>query len=131
MHIQEALLFVVGIMETQQGANWLTTEGKNTTIESIFGGGGMDSVRLRIWTDGDYDLDYTLALAQRFSKAGYKIYLDMHFSDTWADPSDQTIPSSWDDTSVDTLAADLQAYVTSTLKAFTDGGVELDILSLG
>ncbi|RLN69400.1 hypothetical protein BBJ29_007424, partial [Phytophthora kernoviae] len=125
MHIQEALLFVgaiaasvfgataaltkghdlssVGIMETQQGANWLTTEGKNTTIESIFGGGGMDSVRLRIWTDGDYDLDYTLALAQRFSKAGYKIYLDMHFSDTWADPSDQSIPSSWDDTSVDTL----------------------------
>ncbi|RLN61873.1 hypothetical protein BBP00_00005120 [Phytophthora kernoviae] len=153
MHIQEALLFVgaiaasvfgataaltkghdlssVGIMETQQGANWLTTEGKNTTIESIFGGGGMDSVRLRIWTDGDYDLDYTLALAQRFSKAGYKIYLDMHFSDTWADPSDQSIPSSWDDTSVDTLAADLQAYVTSTLKSFTDGGVELDILSLG
>ncbi|KAG7397790.1 hypothetical protein PHYBOEH_000171 [Phytophthora boehmeriae] len=121
----------VGLMETQQGANWLTSSGKNTTIESILGGGGMDSVRLRIWTSGDYDLDYTLALAKRFSSAGYKIYLDMHFSDTWADPSDQTIPSSWDDTSVDTLAVDLQAYVTSILKSFTDGGVELDILSLG
>ncbi|POM80890.1 Arabinogalactan endo-1,4-beta-galactosidase [Phytophthora palmivora] len=91
----------------------------------------MDTVRLRIWTAGDYDLDYTLALAQRFSKAGYKIYLDMHFSDTWADPTAQAIPSSWDDSSVDTLAADLQAYVKSTLKSFTDGGVDLEILSLG
>ncbi|KAL4100066.1 hypothetical protein PRIC1_007863 [Phytophthora ramorum] len=121
----------VGLMETEQGANWISTSGNTTTIESILGGGGMDTVRLRIWTDGEYDLDYTLALAQRFSKAGYKIYLDMHFSDTWADPTDQAIPSSWDDSSVTTLAADLQAYVTSTLKSFTDGGVDLDILSLG
>ncbi|KAG6944947.1 hypothetical protein JG688_00016820 [Phytophthora aleatoria] len=121
----------VGLMETSQGANWISTSGNTTSIESILGAGGMDTVRLRIWTSGDYDLDYTLALAQRFSKAGYKIYLDMHFSDTWADPTDQAIPSSWDDSSVTTLAADLQAYVTSTLKSFTDGGVDLEILSLG
>ncbi|KAL3661543.1 hypothetical protein V7S43_013303 [Phytophthora oleae] len=121
----------VGLMETSQGANWISTSGNTTTIESILGSGGMDTVRLRIWTSGDYDLDYTLALAQRFSKAGYKIYLDMHFSDTWADPTAQAIPSSWDDSSVSTLAADLQAYVTSTLKSFSDGGVDLDILSLG
>jgi arabinogalactan endo-1,4-beta-galactosidase len=84
-----------------------------------------------LWTSGDYDLDYTLALAKRFSKAGYKIYLDMHFSDTWADPTDQDIPTSWDDTSVTTLAASLKAYVTSTLKSFTSAGVTIDILSLG
>ncbi|KAG1696410.1 hypothetical protein DVH05_018542 [Phytophthora capsici] len=111
----------VSLMETSQGANWISPSGNTTTIESILGAGGMDTVRLRIWTSGDYDLDYTLALAQRFSKAGYKIYLDMHFSDTWADPTAQAIPSSWDDSSVSTLAADLQAYVTSTLKSFTDG----------
>ncbi|GMF29606.1 unnamed protein product [Phytophthora fragariaefolia] len=122
----------VGLMESKQGTKWISTSGNATTIESILGAGGMDTVRLRsIWTAGDYDLDYTLALAQRFSKAGYKIYLDMHFSDTWVDTADQTIPSSWDSSSVTTLAADLQAYVTSTLKSFTEGGVELDILSLG
>ncbi|KAL4100067.1 hypothetical protein PRIC1_007864 [Phytophthora ramorum] len=119
------------LMETTQGAHWISTTGNTTTIESIFSDGGMDAVRLRIWTDGDYDLNYTLALAQRFSKAGFKIYLDMHFSDTWADPHHQNIPAAWDNSSVATLAADLQAYVTSTLQAFTDGGVDLDILSLG
>ncbi|KAI9993205.1 hypothetical protein PInf_015276 [Phytophthora infestans] len=119
------------LMETIHGAQWINTDGNTTTIESIFTEGGMDAVRLRIWTDGEYDLNYTLALAQRFSKAGFKIYLDMHFSDTWADPHHQNIPAAWDNSSVATLAADLQAYVTSTLQAFTDGGIDLDILSLG
>ncbi|GMF11070.1 unnamed protein product [Phytophthora lilii] len=121
----------VGLMETTQGAKWISTSGKTTTIETILGDGGMNAVRLRLWTAGDYDLDYTLALAKRFSKAGYKIYLDMHFSDTWADPHHQNIPASWDNTSLNTLAASLKAYVTSTLKAFTAAGVTLDILSLG
>ncbi|KAG1696408.1 hypothetical protein DVH05_018540 [Phytophthora capsici] len=121
----------VALMETDKGAHWLDTDGNATTIESIFTVGGMDAVRLRIWTDGEYDLNYTLALAQRFSKAGFKIYLDMHFSDTWADPHHQNIPAAWDNSSVATLAADLQTYVTETLQAFTDGGIDLDILSLG
>ncbi|GMF15333.1 unnamed protein product [Phytophthora lilii] len=84
-----------------------------------------------IWTGEEYGLNYTLSLAQRFSKAGYKIFLDMHFSDTWAQPSDQQTPSAWDSSSVDTLAAACRKHVSSTLKAFTEGGVELDILSIG
>ncbi|KAG3249886.1 hypothetical protein PI124_g5491 [Phytophthora idaei] len=121
----------VALMETVHGAQWIDTDGNTTTIESIFSEGGMDAVRLRIWTAGEYDLNYTLALAQRFSKAGFKIYLDMHFSDTWADPHHQNIPAAWENSSVATLAADLQAYVTATLQAFTEGGIDLDILSLG
>lgn len=37
----------VGLMETSQGANWISTSGNTTTIESILGAGGMDAVRLR------------------------------------------------------------------------------------
>ncbi|GMF29604.1 unnamed protein product [Phytophthora fragariaefolia] len=55
----------------------------------------------------------------------------MHFSDTWAQPSDQQTPKAWDASSVDTLAAACREHVSSTLKAFTEGGVELDILSIG
>ncbi|KAI9912643.1 hypothetical protein PsorP6_006145 [Peronosclerospora sorghi] len=121
----------VALMETKEGAKWISTSGENTTIETILGDGGMNTVRLRLWTAGDYDLEYTLALAQRFSKAGYKIFLVLHFSDTWADPSNQAIPSGWNSGSIVDLAAEVQKYVASTLKAFTDGGVKIEILSLG
>ncbi|ETM98955.1 hypothetical protein PPTG_19164 [Phytophthora nicotianae INRA-310] len=118
-------------METEQGAIWYNTAGKEMAIEDILGEGGMDSVRLRLWTGEEYGLNYTLSLAQRYSKKGYKIFLDLHFSDTWAQPSDQHTPSAWDNSSVETLATACRDHVSSTLKAFTDGGVELDILSIG
>ncbi|KAB2581066.1 putative arabinogalactan endo-beta-1 [Lasiodiplodia hormozganensis] len=117
-----------GYMETDQGATWLTESGSTSTIEEILGAGGMDSVRLRLWTGEQYGLDYTLQLAQRFSKAGYKIYLDLHLSDTWADPSNQATPSSFDTSD---LAGSVRSYVKSTLQSFADGGVDLDILSIG
>ncbi|KAL4100065.1 hypothetical protein PRIC1_007862 [Phytophthora ramorum] len=119
------------VMEKEQGTVWYSTKGKEMAIEEILGAGGMDSVRLRLWTGEEYGLDYTLAQAQRFSKAGFKIFLDLHFSDTWAQPSDQQTPSAWDASSVETLAAACRDHVSSTLKAFTDGGVELDLLSIG
>ncbi|KAJ8569246.1 hypothetical protein ON010_g6014 [Phytophthora cinnamomi] len=139
----------VRLMEKKLGVVWYNNAGKEEAIEDILRAGGMDAVRLRyarfsrctasnnltlfmwnrIWTSGDYDLNYTLALAQRFSKAGFKIYLDMHFSDKWVDPRHQETPAAWDNSSLETLADDLQAYVTSTLQAFTDGGVDLDIVS--
>ncbi|KAK8191800.1 family 53 glycosyl hydrolase [Phyllosticta capitalensis] len=120
-----------GYMETDQGAVWKSASGSESTLEAIMGAGGMDSVRLRIWTGTDYGLDYTLDLAKRFSQAGYSIFLDMHFSDTWADPSNQAIPSSWSSSSVDSLASDLRSYVKSTLQSFSDAGVDIAILSLG
>lgn len=36
-----------GLMETEQGATWYSTDGKASAIEDILGAGGMDSVRLR------------------------------------------------------------------------------------
>lgn len=82
----------------------------------------------RLWTGDAYGLDYTLNLAKRFSTAGHKIYLDLHLSDTWADPSNQAVPSSWDTSDLSTA---VRNYVSSTLQSFSDAGVSLDILSIG
>lgn len=38
---------------------------------------------------GTYDEAYNLKLAKRVVAAGLDLYLDLHFSDTWADPSKQ------------------------------------------
>lgn len=58
------------------------------TADAILADGGMNSVRLRLWVNPAYGtngLDQTLVMAERFQKAGYRIYLDFHFS--------QVIPS--------------------------------------
>uniref|UniRef100_K3WHU0 arabinogalactan endo-beta-1,4-galactanase n=1 Tax=Globisporangium ultimum (strain ATCC 200006 / CBS 805.95 / DAOM BR144) TaxID=431595 RepID=K3WHU0_GLOUD len=118
-------------METLEGVTWYSAAGKQEKLETILGEGGMQSVRLRIWTLDTYGLDYTLKLAQRLYTAGYSIYLNMHFSDTWADGEHQLIPAAWNSTDLTELAKDLRTYVKETLEAFTNGGVPIEILSLG
>jgi len=103
------------------------------TADAILGDGGMNTVRLRIWVNpvgGTNGLDYNLVLAKRFQNAGYKIYLDFHFSDSWADPNKQPPPAAWP-TTLKPLATTLRNYVKDTLVAFKKSGINLDIVALG
>ncbi|KAF2224461.1 family 53 glycosyl hydrolase [Elsinoe ampelina] len=95
---------------------------------------GMNTVRLRLWVNpipGQYDLPYTLALAQRLHAKGIKIYIVYHFSDSWADPGKQITPAAWPANDLDALSATLRTYVRDTLLAFHEGGVPVEIASLG
>ncbi|KUJ20330.1 glycosyl hydrolase 53 [Mollisia scopiformis] len=117
------------------GATYKDTERNNETrpAEAILGDGGMNSVRLRIWVNpvgGTNGLEYTLDLAKRFQSEGYKIYLDFHFSDSWADPNKQPPPAAWP-TTLEPLAATLRTYVKDTLVSFKEAGITLDIVALG
>lgn len=101
--------------------------------EDILGDGGMNGVRLRIWvnpTDGVYGLDYNLELAKRFQKKGYRLYLDFHFADSWADPQKQPIPAAWP-TEVKPLSHTVRKYVADTLLTFKRNDIKLDLVSLG
>ena len=39
------------------------------------------------------DIDYVVRLSKRIKEEGFALLLDIHYSDTWADPSNQWIPS--------------------------------------
>lgn len=79
---------------------------------------------------GQYDLPYTLELAKRFAAKGYRIYLDYHFSDDWADPQHNIAPAAWP-TTLPEVATTIRAYVNSTLHAFSAANVSLSLVSLG
>ncbi|TDZ72085.1 putative arabinogalactan endo-beta-1,4-galactanase A [Colletotrichum trifolii] len=101
--------------------------------DDILADGGMNGVRLRLWVnppDGTYGLNYTITLAKRFQEKGQRIFLDYHFSDSWADPQKQPLPAAWP-TELEPLAGKLREYVRETLVAFHEAGVKLDLVSLG
>jgi len=54
---------------------------------------------------GEYNLTYALTLAQRAKTAGLGIILNLHYSDTWADPGKQIKPSAWSSLSTTDLIA--------------------------
>jgi arabinogalactan endo-1,4-beta-galactosidase len=59
---------------------------------------GFGWVRLRLWhhpRDGHSDLAEVLAMARRARDRRMSILLDLHYSDTWADPGHQSPPAAW------------------------------------
>src|SRR5215472_503164 len=59
---------------------------------------GMNSIRLRAWVnppDGWCNTQDVVAKAVRAKNLGFKIMIDFHYSDSWADPGKQNKPLAW------------------------------------
>lgn len=59
---------------------------------------GLNAVRLRTWVDpadGYHDKRELLSMARRAKAAGLDVLVNLHYSDTWADPGNQTKPAAW------------------------------------
>lgn len=122
------------LIEEAAGRTYKTTSGTTEVLEKILVSSGVNTVRQRIWVDpsnGDYDLNYNLELAARAHAAGLKIYLDFHFSDTWADPSDQTTPSEWTSYDISDLEWAIYNYTLAIMNSFQSAGIPLAIVSIG
>ena len=93
---------------------------------------GVDCFRLRLFvapSGADVetnDLAYTIALAQRVKRSGAKFMLDLHYSDTWADPSKQFKPAAWAGLALPELTATVRRYTADVIRAFAAAGVAPD-----
>jgi arabinogalactan endo-1,4-beta-galactosidase len=90
-----------------------TENGTPTDPFAILSGHGVNYVRIRTWhspVDGENNLEETLALARRISDAGLGLLLNVHYSDTWADPGHQTKPAAWQGLSFETLKDSVYEY---------------------
>ena len=95
-------------------------------------------VRLRIFHDpamsGDKlpnDLAYTLALAGRAKAMGFHLLLDLHYSDTWADPGHQPMPAAWTALNHKQLAQQVFEYTRDVIAAFARAGVMPEMVQVG
>jgi arabinogalactan endo-1,4-beta-galactosidase len=100
----------------------------------IFKDHGYNWVRLRIFnapTTLPNNLSYTITLAQQAKKYGFKLLLDFHYSDTWADPGKQFTPNAWTGMTHPQLVEAVFSYTQSTIASFRDAGVLPDMVQIG
>ncbi|KAI1805906.1 glycoside hydrolase family 53 protein [Daldinia bambusicola] len=121
------------IVEEKAGISYTTTSGSTEPLEKILKESGVNTVRQRVWVnprDGNYNLDYNIKLAQRAKAVGLDVYVDFHYSDTWADPGHQVIPSGWP-TGIDDLSWKLYNYTLDSSNKFAAAGISPTIISIG
>ena len=98
---------------------------------------GFNIFRLRLFVnpnDSDVqvnDLPYTIALAKRVKAAGAKLLLDIHYSDTWADPGHQTTPAAWAALGITALEQEVETYTDSVVTQLKQAGALPDIVQVG
>ncbi|MEW4923739.1 glycosyl hydrolase 53 family protein [Algibacter sp. 2305UL17-15] len=120
------------------GATYKDFAGNEANPYKIFSDAGNNLVRVRLWNEPSAwtaysnieDVEKTISS----SKAeGMDVLLDFHYSDTWADPDDQVIPSAWLDVVDDTeaLGERLYNYTYETLDNLASKDLLPEIVQVG
>jgi arabinogalactan endo-1,4-beta-galactosidase len=119
--------------EEAAGAHF-TDDGQPGSALSILNHHGLNYVRLRLWVNpppGYSDLASDLAMARRIKAAGDKLYLDIHYSDFWADPTHQNIPAAWQGEDLAQLTRTVRRYTAEVIARFAAQGTPVDMVSIG
>jgi len=120
----------------ERGARYFD-QGKEQDIFKIFKAHGFNTIRLRLFLEADgrwgavNDIPYTVKLAQRAKEHGFKLLLDLHYSDTWADPGHQHKPQAWEDLSYSALKKEVFTYTRSVIHTFKKYDCMPDYVQIG
>jgi len=122
-------------IEEQGGA--FRDAGRNGDLLEILKRRGCNCFRLRLFVNPNgkdgvvNDLPYTRAMARRIKAAGAAFMLDVHYSDTWADPAHQTKPAAWRDLDFDALEKKVADYTAEVIADLARSGTPPDIVQIG
>jgi arabinogalactan endo-1,4-beta-galactosidase len=95
---------------------------------------GYNWIRLRVMVDPislPNNLDYTIALAKDAKARGFKLLLDFHYSDDWADPGHQIVPRAWAKMTHVELQQAVFTYTRDTIAAMRQQHVLPDMVQVG
>ena len=87
---------------------------------------GINSIRLRVWVNpvnGWCNTADVIAKSIRAKNAGMRIMIDFHYSDTWADPGHQTIPTTWVGENIAALDSSVYQHTYSILSSLKYNGI--------
>lgn len=116
------------------GVRFYTADGRDTECMTLLRDLGFNAIRLRVWVnpeDGWCNREDVLAKAWRAHQLGYRLMIDFHYSDTWADPSAQYKPAAWQGLTLDELHAAIRAHTLDVLEALKAQGITPEWVQVG
>lgn len=107
---------------------------QSTDCIELLRGMGMNAVRLRVWVNhstGWSNKADMLVLAKRAAQAGQRIMIDIHYSDFFADPNQQTIPAAWQHYDYPTMLEAVREHTLDVLYALKEEGIKPEWVQIG
>ncbi|BFZ57336.1 hypothetical protein PYCC9005_004388 [Savitreella phatthalungensis] len=140
--ISSLLMLEKGLSAAYEPPNWKWSQeswDNPPKLEQLLADAGSNTIRQRLWTSPNasapegttYGLAYNIELGRRVRQSGQLIFLDIFYSDDWADPFKQVTPSLWAGLSLPDLCVQVERYTRDVLNAFVDADAPIELLSLG
>lgn len=122
-----------------QGYTWKDKNGVTRDIIQILKQDyQINSVRIRVFVNpsssygnGYMNKDRAAALAKRAADAGMSVMLTLHYSDSWADPGQQTKPAAWANYTFQQLMDAVWNHTREVMTAMQSKGVTPDWVQIG
>ncbi len=111
------------------GTTFTDANGTVKNMLDILKENGVNTIRIRLWHTPENEhssLPEVKAFANRIKAKGMKVWLTVHYSDTWADPAHQLKPEAWNEASFLDLQDSVYLY---TKKIMTQ--INPDIIQIG
>lgn len=153
IHAQKYLGGDISLLPTyqQNGTEFKTGDGKTLCPYKIFTQAGWNAMRVRLFVDPSrapqankdegvcQDIAYVTSLCKQIKKHGFKLMLDFHYSDTWADPGKQFTPAAWAEAvdgksreeQIRILADSVYRHTVTALEVLKREGATPDFIQVG
>lgn len=120
------------------GYQFYDTDGSKKDCLQLLKDRGMNTVRLRVFVNpsddsrsGHCSKEETVALAQRAQKMGFRIMINFHYSDSWADPGKQNKPEAWKDLPFEKLAQEVYNHTFDVMTALKKAKIKTEWVQVG
>ncbi len=125
---------------TEAGGAYFDKEGVRDPICKILKDAGLNTARIRLFHDyaspdgtlcGKLDLSRIISMVREAKQYGLHVLLDFHYSDSWADPENQTVPYAWRNDTYQGLLNEVRGYTKSVLEGIQSEGLSVDYVQIG
>ena len=131
----------VGWLQQMEANNYLfyDEQGVQKDCLQLLKDKGINSIRLRVWVNpsmvdwvnGHCSPAEVVTMATRAKNMGFRLMIDFHYSDSWADPGQQTKPAAWAQHSFSQLLTDVYDHTYSVMSALKANGVDPEWVQVG
>lgn len=127
--------------EIEKAGGVFRVAGRKTDSIRVLRENGCNLFRLRLFVEpsrdfasswgATQDLAAVRALAERGKAEGAMLLLNLHYSDTWADPAKQTKPKAWEGLDARILELRVHEYTLGVLNELKNAGAVPEMVQVG
>jgi len=111
-----------------ENVDFFDLDGNNIDFLQHLKDKGINTIRLRLWVNPESEhcgFDEVRQFCAELKEKGFKIWLSLHYSDTWADPGQQITPKSWQGISFSNLKDSVSLYTAKVVSEIKPDYVQI------